>query len=109
MHPPYSASMVRRAVLMPQRLRTAPLLLAVLASTAALAAPAPSQAAPGWRCSAEALTGSVLGQSIPGVVRTGSTTEDCKTGQAVQPLSLPPLLDVGTLAASTTAAPKSVV
>jgi hypothetical protein len=83
-------------------LRTA-VLLAAAATAAGLALPASSQAA-GWRCNAGALTGSVLGQALPGAVSTGSTTADCTTGQATNPLSVPPLLDVGTLAASTRAA-----
>ena len=84
------------------RLRLA-VLLAAAATAVTLAAPASSQAA-GWRCNAGALTGSVLGQALPGAVTAGSTTADCKTSQATNPLSVPPLLDVAALEASTSAA-----
>ena len=88
------------------RLRLAAVLATAL--VAIVVTPASSQAA-GWRCNAGALTGSVLGQALPGAVSTGSTTADCVTGAAANPLSVPPLLDVGTLAASTTAGPKSAL
>src|SRR4051794_27821262 len=77
--------------------------------TAALAAPSTASAATGWRCQADALTGSVLGQALPGAVSQGSATADCTTGQAAQPLSVPPLLSLGTLAASTGAQGRNVV
>lgn len=89
------------------RIRTA-LLLGIAASAAAFALPAPADAA-GWRCSAGALTGSVLGQALPGAVTTGSATADCTSGNGGAPLSVPPLLDVGALAASTTAGANSAL